>query len=38
MGKKWDYDKWDDISDEEVDVCIVIVKNWLEKFNSFDIS
>ena len=38
MGKKWDYDKWDDISDEEADARIAIAKNRLEKLNSFDIS
>ena len=38
MGKKWDYDKWDDISDEEADARIAIAKNRLEKLNSFDTS
>tara|TARA_B100000927_G_scaffold67250_2_gene53078 strand:+ start:33352 stop:34995 length:1644 start_codon:yes stop_codon:yes gene_type:complete len=38
LGKKWDYDKWDDISDEEADARIAIAKNRLEKLNSFDTS
>ena len=38
MGKKWDYDKWDDISDEEADARIAIAKNRLEKLNSFETS
>ena len=33
-----DYDKWDDISDEEADARIAIAKNRLEKLNSFDTS
>ncbi|MCB4435927.1 DUF885 domain-containing protein [Alteromonas sp. McT4-15] len=38
LGKKWDYDKWDDISDEEADVSIAIAKNRLETLNGFDTS
>ena len=38
LGKKWDYDKWDDISDEEADTRVAIAKNRLEKLNSFDTS
>jgi uncharacterized protein (DUF885 family) len=38
LGKKWDYDKWDDISDEEADASIAIAKNRLETLNGFDTS
>ena len=38
LGKKWDYDKWDDISDEEADARIAIAKNRLEKLDTFDTS
>jgi uncharacterized protein (DUF885 family) len=36
LGKKWDYDKWDDISDEEADERVAISKNRLETLEGFD--
>ena len=36
LGKKWDYDKWDDISEEETDARIAIAKNRLKSLESFD--
>ncbi|KXJ60459.1 MAG: hypothetical protein AXW14_12115 [Alteromonas sp. Nap_26] len=38
LGKKWDYDKWDDISEKEADAQITIAKNRLETLSSFDTS
>ena len=38
LGKKWDYDKWDDISEKEADAQITIAKNRLETLASFDTS
>jgi len=38
LAKKWDYDKWDDISEEEADARLAIAKNRLEKLESFDTS
>ncbi|WP_157812652.1 DUF885 family protein [Alteromonas sp. MB-3u-76] len=36
LGKKWDYDKWDDISEAEVDEQIAIAKERLSTLESFD--
>lgn len=36
LGKKWDYDKWDDISEAEVDAQIAIAKERLSTLESFD--
>jgi uncharacterized protein (DUF885 family) len=36
LGKKWDYDKWDDISEDEKDARIAIAKNRLKTLESFD--
>ncbi|BFT30932.1 DUF885 domain-containing protein [Alteromonas sp. D210916BOD_24] len=38
LGKKWDYDKWDDISDKAADEAVTIAKNRLETLESFDTS
>jgi len=38
LGIKWDYGKWDDISNEEADARVAIAKNRLEKLESFDTS
>lgn len=36
LGKKWDYDKWDDISEDEKDARIAIAKNKLKTLENFD--
>jgi len=36
LGKKWDYDKWDDISEDEKDARIAIAKNRLKTLENFD--
>ena len=36
LGKKWDYDKWDDISEVENDARIAIAKNRLKTLENFD--
>jgi uncharacterized protein (DUF885 family) len=36
LGKKWDYDKWDDISENEKDALIAIAKNRLKTLENFD--
>ncbi|MBU2977356.1 DUF885 domain-containing protein [Alteromonas sp. C1M14] len=36
MGKKWDYDKWTDISDEFIDQTMALKKNRLEVLDTFD--
>lgn len=36
MGKKWDYDKWTDISDEFIDQTMALKKNRLTVLDSFD--
>ncbi|MEG3767701.1 DUF885 domain-containing protein [Alteromonas sp. 14N.309.X.WAT.G.H12] len=38
MGKKWDYDKWTDISDEFIDQTMALKKNRLDVLDSFDTS
>lgn len=36
LGKKWDYDKWDDISEQEMDKRITTAKNRLEELKTFN--
>lgn len=36
LGKKWDYDKWDNVSEEEVDQRIITAKNRLTELATFD--
>lgn len=38
LGKKWDYDKWDDISEAESDKSVAIAKERLSTLASFDVS
>lgn len=38
LGKKWDYDKWDDISEAESDKSVAIAKERLSTLASFDTS
>lgn len=38
LGIKWDYDKWNDVSEEEQDKIIADAKNRLETIESFDTS
>ncbi len=38
LGKKWDYDKWDDISEEEADASVSIAKERLAELEHFDVS
>ena len=38
LGKKWDYDKWDDISDNAANENVAIAKRRLETLNGFDTS
>ncbi|WP_421134055.1 DUF885 domain-containing protein [Alteromonas sp. A079] len=38
LGKKWDYDKWDDISDAESDKSVEIAKKRLSTLATFDAS
>ena len=36
LGYKWDYDKWDDVSEEAVEQQMATTKNRLEELESFD--
>ena len=36
LGKKWDYDKWDDVSETQMDSRVAILKNRLETIEHFD--
>lgn len=36
LGKKWDYDKWDDISESQMDSRAATLKNRLETIAHFD--
>lgn len=36
LGKKWDYDKWDDISDKQADERVAIAKERLATLDAFD--
>ncbi|MEC8417250.1 MAG: DUF885 domain-containing protein [Pseudomonadota bacterium] len=36
LGKKWDYDKWDDISDKQADERVAIAKKRLATLDTFD--
>jgi len=36
LGIKWDYDKWNDVSEAEKDKDVAIAKNRLETINGFD--
>ena len=36
LGKKWDYDKWDDISDKQADERVAIAKERLATLDTFD--
>jgi len=38
LGKKWDYDKWDDISDKRADERVAIAKERLATLENFDTS
>jgi uncharacterized protein (DUF885 family) len=36
LGKKWDYDKWDNVSEEEMDQRIITAKNRLTELATFN--